>query len=186
MPAEQVTLGGREYPVPAQRIGYLQAKLGGQLGELGNVVVTGDNPLAALGGQAHAVLAIFIPTLMPEHEFQGYATREAYEAGDYDPDRDSSPTAEEVSKAFEVVFRVNGDLGRRLGKVIRPEFLGRMIELQLAETASGGSVSSQLPSGESESTSSGTKAPTSKSNGASPTPDSSPSSTPAPSDVSVS
>jgi hypothetical protein len=140
-----VQLGEHSYAVYAQRVGYLENKLGRTLDRLvsGNVT-DGASIVAMLGEQVHGVLGVFLPRLMPLHEFRGYVSPEALAAGDYQPEADSSPTVPEIRSAFETVLRVNGfDLLQGLGK---------LLDTDLLKAAASSAVARQLTSGDSSPT----------------------------------
>lgn len=132
-----------------------------------------DNIVNLLGGYLYDVLHVFIPDLMPRHEFNGFATAEAMDASDYNENADTSPTVPQIVAAFRVAIDVNGL--RWVGK-LKDFFDPRLVRAQLnavmakwaaeqrkrlAETnGSPDSESLQPPSGESEPTTSGTSEPT--------------------------
>ncbi|WP_297775059.1 hypothetical protein [Mycobacterium sp.] len=135
-----VQLGQHSYAVYAQRIGYLENKLGRTLDRLiGSSVSDGAGIVSMLGEQVHGVLGVFLPRLMPLHEFRGYVTAEALAAGEYDAAADTSPTVPEIRSAFETVLRVNGfDLLQGLGK---------LVDTDLLKAAASSAVANQLTSG---------------------------------------
>jgi hypothetical protein len=160
----RVQLGDNEYLVVPQRIGYLRSKLGKALEGLADMNLSADNILDVLGDRAHAVLKVFIPDLMADYEFAGYATREAREAGDYNPEYDKSPSPKQIRRAFTVAAQVNEiDLLKHLGKLIGPDVIRSYLAGAMADSMTSDLVSSSATSGDTPSTSSGTKVPTSKS-----------------------
>lgn len=156
------TLGEHEYVALPQRIGYLQNRLGPKLATLGELAV--DEGKSLVGVQAYELLSALVPKgFMPEHEFMGYATREAYDAGDYDEELDTSPSIPEVIDAVKAVAKVNGgDAVDFLRQLLGPQMIGKLIALVIANVAkdSGPSLSLQQPNGGSTQTPSGTNAPT--------------------------
>jgi hypothetical protein len=89
----------------------------------GDNALTGAAVIEIVGDRLYYVLCTFIPALpewLPEHEFNGYASPQAYEQDRYDEDEDKSPTFPQFLDAFDVIVEVNG--GKRfldmLGKVL--------------------------------------------------------------------
>lgn len=134
----------------------------------------GDIDAAALifmlGGHTYEALCIFIPNLperLPEHEFAGYGSADAFAAKDYDERQDKAPTFPQLIAAFETCFQVNG--GKRfldmLKGVFDPKLLRAEMSLALSEwreSRSIGSPSSLSTSdGSNPQTSSGTSDQTS-------------------------
>lgn len=124
-----VQLGAHSYAVYPQRHAYLTNKLGRAFGRLeGMSGLSGEEGVegivGAFGERAYDLLAVFIPRLMPEYEFRGFATREAMEAGEYVEEYDSSPSFPEVVAAFQTCLSVNRlDLLQHLGKVVDLQLL---------------------------------------------------------------
>lgn len=86
-------------------------------------LLTGEDLQAVLGAEyskhAYRVLCVLIPTLekeMPEWEFDGYGSEEAWKEQDYDETLDKSPTVDQIVEAFEIAIKVSG--GNRLGKLL--------------------------------------------------------------------
>ena len=154
MPAT-TKLGDHIVPVPAQKHAYLRRKLGKDgIGKL----LSGNLSLESYGHDAYQLLAILIPAYtkaVPEYEFEGYASREAMEADEYDEEQDKSPTFDEILGALEVAIKANG--GERLGKLLA---LVESVQ-DLSRTAPRPSSSSPSASGGSDSMSSSTRPPTS-------------------------
>lgn len=150
-----ISLGDHEYAVVPQRIGYLQKHLGNALGGLGDpdkaAEVAGRNEIT---GPAYRLLRVFIPQLMPEHEFNGFSTPESFAHGERPDDAaDRSPTAPEVADAFSTVFKVNRfDVAKHLGKAIPPELIQSLAKQAIGESISTLLLSSLSTSGESDST----------------------------------
>lgn len=151
MSVATVRLGDHSYAVVAQRLGRLQHELGQAFTTLGQ-----DTDVAAasarndLTGSAWRLLRVFIPGLMPEHEFVGYASDDALEAGVYDPSADRSPTAAEIEGAFRAALSVNRiDLVKHLGKVIPPQVITGLVREQLGAGISTLLSSSPSVSGDS-------------------------------------
>lgn len=68
---------------------------------------------------SYRVLGVLIPALlevMPEHEWDGYISKEAQEADEYNEELDPSPTTAEIVGAFEKALSVSG--AGRLGKLL--------------------------------------------------------------------
>lgn len=164
MPQSEVTLGGVTIPVYPQRVAYLENRIGPTVrGILARGEdITAETIIAFLGEGAYDGLVALIPNLekrLPRWKFRGFASQEAYEAGEYDEAVDDSPTLPETLAAFETALHINGlhELAK-LGKVIDARLLRAQLNRAIAESIA--SPSSQSVSGASESTSSGTTAPT--------------------------
>lgn len=135
-----VTLGEHTYEVFPQRHAYLNHKLGKWFESLQDVSEGASNVeglhdfLSLIGDRAYGLLSVMIPDLMPEHEFCGYATKEAFEAKDYDERYDKSPSYPEVFAAFSTCLTVNKlDELRKLGKAVDP----RIIRAYLTQAVGG-------------------------------------------------
>lgn len=151
-----VQLGDMEYVVRPQRVGYLVAKL-----SLGDVV-------AVQQGDSHSVyrfVSILVPDYgkrVPEHEFFGYASKDAYEKGEYDEEKDTSPYPDQITEVLEKIVLVSG--GERIKNWLGPAVARGLLQWALEELltrSSAASLSSLPPSGESDPISSGTTDPTS-------------------------
>src|SRR5262245_991879 len=166
-----VVLGDYEYTVVPQRIGYLRSQFGVALQGLDTQDLATHNILEFLGGRVYAVLKVFIPDLMPEHEFLGFATREAMQAEDYNPEYDHSPSATQVKLALGRSAEVNEiDLLKHLGKLIGPDLLQTWVQTMMIDSMKASLQTSVEPSGDGPTTTSGQNVPTSVGNTASPTP----------------
>lgn len=166
----KIQLGNHQYTVVPQRHAYLQHKLGSTLMELGSIAPDeGASMLSGMTAQVYTVLKVFIPELMPEYEFQGYSTKAAYEAQEYDEDADQSPSPDQIIGAFEGAMKVNRlDLLRHLKEVVGQDFLLAQARVAIADAttkALEASPTSPSENGASDSTSSTTPAPTSESSG---------------------
>lgn len=171
-----VTLGngdGQEtyevQPQPYPRLFRQLSEFGQELQELGELDATDAAALVAvLGGRIHEFLRIFIPNLMAEHRFAGYATRRAMEARELDEQAEAkAPDLPQIIDAVEVAFEVNGGkrLGGLLGKLLGPE-MGRQAQRLVAAA-----LSERLAQGSTSSPSTPDGAPPGGSTTASPTPD---------------
>jgi len=168
----EVVVGSYTYLVVPQRVGRLKKRLGRALGDLESLA--GDSLIGFIDSsleRAHGVLKVFIPDLMPVHEFCGYRSEEAY-LNDEDEEGEYGPTVPDIINAFEVVMRVNRlDLLGHLRSVVSPELIRAYISQTVADTLrSGGTTtdsasSSSTPGQESESTTTGTTPPTSPTSG---------------------
>lgn len=174
-----VQLGEHSYAIYPQRHAYLSNKLGkwiGDLQNLGGVAESADvsDLLMVLGPQAYGFFKVFIPKLMPEYEFRGFANQGALEAGEYDEDYDQSPSFPELVDAFQTCLTVNRlDLLGHLGKVFRTDLMKAYLNRWLAERMESTLLSSSSSeSTESASMSSGTTPPISGESSDSPSPDS--------------
>lgn len=123
--------------------------------------------VGGLGGRLYETLTTFIPNLpdwLPEHEFNGYKTPEAYRLDQYDEADDPAPTFPQFIDAFDTIVGVNG--GKRfldaLGKVFDPKMIRAEATLALSEwrERSTGSPSSPGTSGASPPNSSTPSTPT--------------------------
>lgn len=133
--------------------------------------------------ESYRLLKILIPALDPENpeakraqtflhewEFDGFPTKEAWEAyneGDldvYDEDVDPGPDADQIMNAFETALRVNGSA--RLGKLVGlVQTMGRVVEAEQEVHKEQAFSSTRLSSlGESPLTDSGTSPQTPSSN----------------------
>jgi hypothetical protein len=165
---KKVSLGDHEYVVVPQRVGYLFNGLGSDIETL--FALAGDETSASsvLGKPAHGLLAKLIPGFMEEWEFMGFGSAEAYEAGTYVPDSDTSPTPAEVFEAVKAVATISlgqdgsafvkGLVGSVTGE-LRTRLLALLIA-NLSETSLKQQPSSPQRNGASDLTSSGTPAPT--------------------------
>lgn len=155
---ETIEICGRKIPVVAQRHARLRHLL------------KAEDFQAILGAdysrEAYRVLGVLIPALpdaVPEHEWEGFASREAMDADDYDEAHDTSPTPAEIIAAFEMAVKVNG--GGRLGKIVELVQAGQGLAKLNAEAMAGsttpGSPGSPGANGESPSTSTGPSSPVS-------------------------
>jgi len=153
-----VRLGERVFPVVPQKHARLRHHLNAD--DFGKIM-GGD-----YGHQSYRILCVLIPALkdMPEYEWEGFRTQEAwdaYQAGDrdqYQEDNDPSPTTDEIIAAFETSLNVSG--AGRLGKLVKLiTAAGNVAEASGVRPTPLSSVSPG-PTGESDSTSSGTTPPT--------------------------
>lgn len=168
-----VTLGDRAFPVVPQKHARARKYL---KGDMLQKVLTRD-----YSHEAYFILCKMIPAMdpntkqnkaaevqhnvnpgMPEWEFDGFATEEAwqrYKAGDedaYDEDNDPGPTTDQIVGAFEAVLLANG--ASRLGKLMTlVQTVASVSQDQPTATPHG----SLGENGGSASTTTGTTAPTS-------------------------
>jgi hypothetical protein len=166
-----VVLGDHTYTVYPQRIGYLENRLGKWISTLTNANVEGDDILAMLGDQVYGLLKVFIPKLMPYHEFRGFPSVADMESGNYDEAADASPSPDQIVVAFEVVTAVNRfDLFKHVGKLVDPHLLRAQATAMVAERLTGPSsvIESSTTTPDTTSTSSGTTPPTSTTSEGSP------------------
>lgn len=127
-----VKLGEHSLPVYEQKWRRVINRLGAVLdttrltalrAAAGDNALTGAAVIEIVGDRLYYVLCTFIPALpewLPEHEFNGYASPQAYEQDRYDDAEDKSPTFPQFLDAFDTIVEVNG--GKRfldmLGKVL--------------------------------------------------------------------
>lgn len=108
MVEQKITLGTHDYTVRPQKVGYLVHKLGPNLQAALAAEFDATNVGVVALAKAREVLAVFIPDLMPAHEFCGYGSRSAMEADSWVDEDDKSPDAPQIEEAFKVASRVNG------------------------------------------------------------------------------
>lgn len=165
-----VTLGARDYRIVPQPIGRIRRKLVKvmQLAE-------GEGVEGEIDFELHDVLRTFIPDLAPLWELLGFASQEAYDAGEEPADEaydGRSPTLPQIIETVEAVYTVNGaDRLVRLGKGLVGEDLVRtLLRKELIGWSSRRSSSSPSPSGTSTPMSSTPSTPTAGLSVASPSP----------------
>lgn len=137
-----------DLPVYEQRQGKLLNRIGRFYDAIGALVnsedggVDGAAVVNALGPKLYEALCVFIPNLaqrMPEYEFWGYGSAEAYKVGReaYDENLDRSPSLPQLWLAFEVAFEVNG--GPKfvgiLKSVVDPKVMRAEVSALLSEGA---------------------------------------------------
>lgn len=158
----EVALGDYDYVIVPQRIGYLRSQLGVVLAGVLDQELSSDNLVDILGDKLYGVLKVFIPDVMPEWEFQGYATKEAMVAGEYTQEYDKSPSATQIRRALTAVSEVNEiDLLRHLGKLIGPDVIRSWVATSIAGSMQESLSKSPPTNGESLGTPSLTRVPTS-------------------------
>lgn len=158
----EIKLGDHTYVVVPQRIGYLRSKLGVVLSGLVDADLASNNVIQFLGDKVYAVLKVFIPDLMPEYEFHGYATKEALAKDEYDEEYDHSPSATQVKQALAVCTHVNEiDLLSHVGKLIGPEVIQSWFQTVMVSSMRE-SLQSLSPAGDTPGTTSPTTGPTSE------------------------
>lgn len=183
-----MVLGDKTYHVVAQRKAYLKKKLP-QAFSFDLQGIDQDAGwgaiLAMMDENAYRLLRVFIPDLMPEHEFAGYGSEIAWKEDDYNEAQDYSPTIPQVRRAVSVCAEVNGlDLVKHLKNFISPDLIRAFTTSQIADLATRTSENfSATSTPDTLSTTSGTTDPTPEAlteqeNGDSPSPASSPSSSP--------
>lgn len=159
----EITLGETTIACYPQRHAYLTNRIGKFVDQLagGAAGIEGTADIVGLlGDSAYDVLCALIPNLskrLPRYEFAGYGSQDAYDAKDYDPELDKSPTFPEIVEAFETAIAVNRfDVFKALKGLVDPKMLKADVSLWISEQISGSSPSSPGTSGESQPTSSGT------------------------------
>lgn len=108
---ELITIGDKQIPVVAQR----HARLRHLLGKADYQSLLSGN----YGAESYRLLSVLVPELpsvVPEWEWDGYASPENQRDSVYLEEADRSPTTDQIVAAFETVLRVNG-VGR-LGKIM--------------------------------------------------------------------
>lgn len=121
-----------------RRIGKLRDAFVGAVDDAGEF--DPETLFSGLGERVYYLFVTFIPNLperMPEYEFWGYPSRDAYDSGAFDEDRDGEKAAKFTQwlDAFDVIVQVHG--GKRftdlLGKVLPAEILRAEIGLAFSE-----------------------------------------------------
>lgn len=109
-----VQLGTHSVPVYPQKVGRVLNRMGWIIELLAGADTMSAAPaqiLMQVGGEgAYALLSLCVPNVekhLPEWEFRGYASKERYDAGEYDDALDNSPEIPEVLTAIETSFEVN-------------------------------------------------------------------------------
>lgn len=171
-----VTLGDHEYVMVPQRWARLRNKLPEVASGLQTEGLSDWGELLnMLGDRAYSLLQIFIPDLMPTWEFNGYPTKEAEEAGEYNEEYDKSPEPGQIQDAIAAAGKLHRlDILQSLGKMVGPELIRAFLAGLMRQTLErrelmSDSESGFATSGDTASTSSGTTAPTSVSSEDSPT-----------------
>ncbi len=170
----QVKLGSQEYTIVPQPHAVLFRKFPQVLAEVrdGGLtqenITSGPDIINVLGDRIHGVLKIFIPDLMPFHEFQGFPSQEALDEDRFDEAYavQHAPTIPEIMEAFDQAINVNG--GKRLkdllGNVLGPDLSRAVRSFVVARMrVSLSEMSANLPSqndGSETLTTSGAKSPT--------------------------
>lgn len=152
-----------EIPCYPQRHAYLENRVG----KFGDLLVDGlqvdgtpsvSAVLASAGSRAYELLCALIPNLakrIPEYEFRGFGSREAYEDGDYDEAKDRSPSFAQIVAAFETAIKVNRfDVFTALKAVVDPKAIRVRVSEWILD--SDGLLSSPGTSGASPQSDSGT------------------------------
>ncbi len=153
----EITLGAHKYRVEEQPAPYLEMELvefaekvrGVKTADdLAGIVIEQDGtpadmPRARQGfgqiaGPAYDVLRVFIPDLMPEWEFRGFASQEAFDAGLRDKTAARlGPTFPQIKRAFEAAFLINElDVLKHLGKVIPPDLIQAFAKQAIGDSVS--------------------------------------------------
>ena len=172
--SEHVELGAHIYEVVPQPLPYLKRRLGTALQALGDA--DAGNMAELLTDRAYEVLEIFLPDIMPRHEWEGFATEEAMAADDFDAAtaRRVAPTGPQVRTAFAVCLKANGlDVYKHLGRFVDPTLVRALVTKALTDSLTSSSSSSPSPSSASASTTpteipSPTEAPTTEMDSSSP------------------
>lgn len=159
----EVKLGDHTYIVVPQRIGYLRSKLGAAMAGIVDRDLATTNVMQFLGDRIYQVLKVFIPDLMPEYEFHGYATKESFEEDKYEEEYDHSPSPTQVKQALSTCSHVNEiDLLSHLGKLIGPEVIRGWVQTVMVTSMQESLQNSLEASGATPGTTSSTTEPTSE------------------------
>jgi hypothetical protein len=153
----EVELGPHRYTVVPQKIGRLRRELNRAfnsetgdeeaeaVAEALDAAKSGEEEdvIEALGGQAHAVLLVFIPDLMPKYEWLGFASEEAMKADESSDATDHSPDMDQVIEALNTCMQVNRiDLLKHLRSLVGPDFLQAMVQKLIADFLTSNSPNS--------------------------------------------
>lgn len=147
-PHETVKLGRHIYEVVPQPLPLLKRNLGRMFEEITSMGdVDAQNIGAVITGRAWDILKVFLPDLMPLHEWEGYASQAQMEADD--PDEDimrSAQTGPQVKTAIALCMKANGlDVWKTLGKLVDPTLLRAKVTAMLAESLSTSSPRGSSP-----------------------------------------
>lgn len=111
---DSIKLGDLDFQVIDQPHACLTHDLAAAVGavmESGDEL-TGDTFAAVAGGSVYEFLCAFYPDLrdrLPKHEFAGFASRSAHEAGDFDREyAQRAPTFPQIASAFDAALEANG------------------------------------------------------------------------------
>lgn len=167
MATQTIQLGGRRFPVVPQKHARLRHGLSGD--DFRKVLS------AQYGAEAYRLLCFLVPSMdpnskvnraheqetgtnpgLPQYEFEGFVSQEAWESDDYDEDKDPGPTSDEIIGAFETVLNVNG--AGRLGKLV--DLISTGAKVAMSDMSTPDSLESPGENGASPSTSSGQSLPT--------------------------
>jgi hypothetical protein len=133
-----VELGDHRYTVVPQRIGKITHQLGDALALLAGDEEAAGGIVEQLGGQAHSVLGVFIPGLMPRHEFLGFASDLALADDEYDDAQDRSPDFDQIVETFQAVMKVNRlDLVKHVEKLVGADFFQAAARKLIADALTG-------------------------------------------------
>lgn len=169
-----VVIGGKNYLIVPQRVGRLKKRLKREfetLSDIGGREVTGILDLGL--EKAHGILAVFIPELMPLHEFLGFRSQEEMDDEDAEEHDDLGATVPEIDYAIRICLKVNRfDLAGALGKLISPDLIRAFLNKQVSDLIMGtmeeptttSPSTSATPGLATPSTTSGTTPPTSEMN----------------------
>lgn len=162
---ESIRLGSHIYEVVPQPLPLLKRDLADLFdGIAAGGDITADNIGEYVTGSMRDILGVFLPDIMPLHEWEGYPTKAAMEGNLLDRDwaREHAPTGPQVRLAITVCFKSNGlDAWKLLGKLVDPTLLKSWITRQVAGFLSQPSVSeSSPPAPTASTTSSSAESPT--------------------------
>lgn len=120
--SEWVQLGSHAYEVVDQPWPYLSHEIGEVIAAATLGDIDASNALAFFGGRAYDLVRVFIPDLMPAHEWHGFASAEAMAEGTYDPIAARlAPTPSQIKTAIRVCMKVSGlDAVKMLGGILDP------------------------------------------------------------------
>jgi hypothetical protein len=158
----EIELGPYRYTIVPQKIGRLRHSLReaftpgaddsddalAEAEELAEKVDSGqgEDVVEQLGGQAHAVLGVFIPDLMPKYEWLGFATEQAMKDDAYVGAQDRSPDLDQIVEALETCMHVNRiDLVKHLKDLVSPDFRKAMVQKLIADFLTNNSSNSFSP-----------------------------------------
>ncbi len=108
---EMVTIGKHTVPVVPQKHAKLRHQLSAD--DFSNLL---SKDYARHAYRLLGILVPALPEVMPEWEFEGYASEEAWKNEEYVMDADEGPTTAQVIDAFEKALMVSG--ADRVGKLV--------------------------------------------------------------------
>lgn len=154
---EYVRLGAHTYEIHPQPLPYLRHHLGSLFEQLEtDGVEDAEDLLSFVSGKFYETLKVFIPDLMPRHEWEGYESEVAFEGGLYSDEwARKAPDGQQVRRALTVCFEVSGlDVWKTFGKLLDPTLLRATVTRYVAGFLSSNLQSASSPQAPTPSTTS--------------------------------